>query len=310
MDTRYLKTLCTVLATGSFSRAAEELYITQSAVSQRIKALEEQFGLPLLDRPGKVICASEAGELVLKAAQQIMATEQTLKRELASLGKKPGIALCCTPTFGIAYLPNVLNRFFLSHSEGVDLKFMLNTPEQSLKGVLDSEFDLAVIEHCRGIASDNVVVHQLPDDNLIFISASSMSLAGGQVLLDELMQHRLIARRDGCSSRLLLEDNLARFGKTLNDFNGVMECDDLRLTIQTVLSGKGVAFVSRKIVNEQISQGKLREHVVEGFTSSRLRSIVVDRRRSKDALIDSLVESIFSAFDISQCEGCPAPSGE
>lgn len=297
MDTRYLKTFSTVLGTRSFSKTAEELYITQSAVSQRIKAIEEHFGLPLLDRSGNVLQATEAGEAVLRAAEQILSIEQALKKELHNLGRKPGISLCCTPTFGIVYLPNVLNRFFLSHTEGVDLKFMLNTPEQSLKGLLGNESDLAVIEHCQDVAAVDAVVYPLPADELIFISAPSLAIPGKEVGLEELMRHRLIARRHGCSSRHLLEQNLSRSGKSLEDFNGTIVYDDLHLTIQSVVSGNGVAFVSRSIVDEQLRQGTLCEHAVEGFTSNRLRSIVVNRQRSQDPLIKSLVASICSVFD-------------
>ncbi|HJV35323.1 LysR family transcriptional regulator [Geomonas sp.] len=295
MDTRYLKTLSMVLSTGSFSKAAEELYITQSAVSQRIKAIEEQFGLPLLDRSGTVLQPTDAGEAVLKAAEQILAIEHSLKKELQNLGRKPGISLCCTPTFGIVYLPHVLNRFFLCYSEGVDLKFMLNTPERSLKGVLANDFDLAVIEHCENVQAAGAEVYQLPADELIFISAPALQIPGKDVRLQDLTCHRLIARRDGCSSRHLLESNLSRFGKSLEDFNGTIVYDDLHLTIQSVLSGNGVAFVSRSMVDEQLEKGTLREHMVDGFASNRLRSIVVNGKRGQDPLIKSLIASIFSA---------------
>ena len=112
METRYFKTLQAVLESGSFSRAASDLNITQSAVSQRIRFMEDQYGKPLIDRSGTVIAATAAGDAVLRKARQILAMENELQDELKSLGIKAHITLCCTPTFGIVYLPLVLIGFF------------------------------------------------------------------------------------------------------------------------------------------------------------------------------------------------------
>ena len=299
MDARYLKTLTTILATQNFSKAAEELCITQSAVSQRLKSLEDHYGFLLIDRSGPGIRPTEAGTIVARAADQILAQEQNLEKMLLNLGKKTRISLCCTPTFGIAFLPKVLNQFFLNNSEGVDLKFALNTPEQSLKGLLAEQFDIAVIEHCKTIESPEAVVYPLPPDELVFISAPSLGLTDTHVSLDELMQYRLVARRDGCSSRYLLEENLAKFGRSMDDFSGMIVYDDLHLNLQTVLDGQGVAFLSRSLVSEYIARGELREHTVEGFSCSRLRSVVVNARRGSDFLIKSFIDNIFSVFEMS-----------
>ena len=111
METRYLNTLIAAVETGTFSKAAESLHITQSAVSQRIKFLEEHFGQQLLDRSGQRLALTAAGQLVFNKARDILDKEKELLNCLQETTAQKHLSLCCTPTFGMAYLPDVLNNF-------------------------------------------------------------------------------------------------------------------------------------------------------------------------------------------------------
>jgi len=296
METRYLKTLLTVLDSGSFSRTAGELNISQSAVSQRIRFMEEQYGISLIDRSGAVIVATEAGRVVIGKARQILALEMQLDDELKSIMTKSRISICCTPTFGIVYLPSVLSQFFLANSDSVKFKSSLNTPLKALKGVLENEFDVAVIEHCNELELSNVVATNLPPDELTIISAPSLRLSGKDIRLEELIEQRFITRRDGCSSRCLFEENLSKFGKNLDDFQSVVIHDDLYLSIQTVLAGQGVAFVSKNLVMEHLQKGTLIEHTVEGFKYLRLRTMILSRDRGDTASVKEFVRCVHHVF--------------
>jgi DNA-binding transcriptional LysR family regulator len=297
MDTEYLKTLCAVLAAGSFSRAADELNLTQSAVSQRIKLLEERYGQHLVDRTGSEISATVAGQLVQKKAHQMLLLEKELEEALKSLGKKSSISLGCTPTFGIVYLPQVLNRFFLAHSGEVNFTSSLNTPEESLKGLRAKKFDIAVIEHCGNLSFDGTASLSLPPDELVFVSAPALNIPAGEVSLDRLMQELFVARREGCSSRRLLQENLARHGRCLGDFKGLIIHDDLFMTIQTVLAGRGAAFLSHSVVRDHIDRGQLIKHVVPNFHCVRSRAIVMNNGRSEDSFLREFIDCVYSVLD-------------
>jgi DNA-binding transcriptional LysR family regulator len=296
METRYWKTLLAVLESGSFSRTAGDLNVTQSAVSQRIRFMEEQYGMPLIDRTGAVIIATAAGSAVTRKARQILALEMELDEELKGLRSNTRLSIACTPTFGIVYLPKVLSRFFLVNSDEAKFKSSLNTPEKVLKGILGNEFDIAVIEHCFELDLADVVTISLPPDELTIVSAPSLGLSGRTLPLAELLEQRLIARRDGCSSRCLLDNNLLQFGKKLDDFRSMVIHDDLYLTIQSTLSGQGVAFVSRSLVRESIENGSLLEHTVEGFSFLRSRSIIFNRKRRENECVRKFVECVQSVF--------------
>jgi len=298
METRYLRTLLAVVDSGSFSRSAIDLNISQSAVSQRVRFMEEHYGISLLDRSGAVIIATEAGRAIARKARQILALEIELEDEVKGFTKKDSLSICCTPTFGIVYLPSVLSRFFRVKSEEVKLYSSLNTPQKSLKGLLANEFDVIVIEHCLQLELSNVIAKSLPPDELAIISAPSLRLSRKNIPLTELMEQRLIARRDGCSSRCLLEENLARFGKSLNDFRSVVVHDDLSLAIQTTIEGQGVSFLSRHLVMEHLENGTLIEHTVEGFTYLRSRTIILNRSRSENQNVKEFAECVRHVFGL------------
>lgn len=299
MDTRYLKTLVATVETGSFSKAAEELHLTQSAVSQRVKFLEERFGHKLLDRSGAKLALTSAGELVLESAHRVLAIQDALIRDLQRMHNKQRISLCCTPTFGTVYLPGVLNAFMMENSSAVDLKFLFNSPDDAIEGVRNHDFDLAVVEHCCETDLSAFTTCSLPQDKLAFVSSPVLNLPSPRVDLESLLRMRLLTRKDGCSSKRLVRAGLKKQGKQLEDFNGVLTSDDLHLTCQTVLSGGGVSFMSRDMVKDYLDSGQMVAHEVTGFPHERCRTVILNKDRLKDKLLQSFVNCIFRQFKLS-----------
>jgi DNA-binding transcriptional LysR family regulator len=295
METRYFKTLVTAVEEGSFSRAAEILHITQSAVSQRIKFLEEQYGYQLLDRSGAALELTPAGQLVLAKAREILTKERELVDGLKGLGSEKHLALCCTPTFGMAYLSPVLNDFIRAHADVADLKFIFQQPLEALRSLRNEEFDLAVIEHCPSQEFSGLDRFILPDDEMLLVAPAGKVTPGadGCVDLAALTHYRLFARRDGCSSKEVLRQNLASKGAEFADFDGVMISDDLRFTIDAVIRGEGVAFVSKALVSEHLAAGRLVGCKIEGFEHYRGRSVALLPGRHTDPLVGDLLECIF-----------------
>ena len=309
METVYLKTLMVAAISGSFSKAAAELFITQSAVSQRVKFLEERYGYQLLDRSGPLLVPTEVGKIVLEKAGRILTIEKELEERIRQVGRKTSLSLCCTPTFGVVYLPHVLNSFLLHNADTIDFKFIIHSPEQAVRGLHDNDCDLAVIEHCEDLELAGFQTFDLPMDELVFISSPTLQLPEKAIDLDILLRQRLIARKEGCSSRKLLTLNLAAMGKTLNEFRSMAIYDDLRLLIDTVVEGSGIAYVSKTLVSSQLSKGLLREHSVNGFSGSRLRTLALNKSRQTERVLQNFVDCVYSRFSlVPPC--LPAPVGK
>ncbi|MBU5613612.1 LysR family transcriptional regulator [Geomonas azotofigens] len=298
MQTEYLKTLVVLGQVGSFSKAATDLSITQSAVSQRIKYLEDHYGCQLVDRSGKLLLLTEAGKVVVQRAEQILLLEAQLANDLKLRGEKSRLSICCTPTFGVGFLPQVMEKFMSRKDDNVDLRFMFHSLDRAVKELQENEFDLAVIEHCETMDVTGFDIVELPSDQLVFVSAPALGLAAGEVELDRLLRHCLIARKPDCTSRRLLDVNLARYGRKVEDFKAVIVVDDLRLALETVLAGGGVSFVSRSIAARELEAGQVLEHVVPGFEQTRRRSVVVKSERRQDPAVVEFLDCIESGFSV------------
>jgi len=296
METRYLQTLIKSAEVGSFSKASQELHITQSAASQRVKFLEELFGHQLLDRSGQQLKLTEAGDLVVKHARAILEAEKRLHNDIATLDGHKHVSVGSTPTFGTAYLPQALNRFILQNSDLANIKFNFGTPEQALRGLENNDFDIAVLEHCDCIDLKGKIAYRLPPDDLVFVSAPELQIPEGEIELKQLLPFRVFVRKEGCSSRQLLRGNLTEARQNLEDFAGVVTSDDLRLTIQTVLAGSGVSFMSRSLVNDYLEEGSLHAHYVAGMSHRRERTMVINVHREQDEILQQLAECILKVY--------------
>ena len=201
MDTRYLKTLIVAVEEGSFSRAAEVLHITQSAVSHRIKFLEEHFGHQLFDRSGSSLLLTRAGQVVLASAREILCKERGLLDSLDGLVSTKRLELACTPTFGMAYLPQVLNIFLRTHAEVADLKFIFLQPLEVLRRLRNEEFDLTVLEHSPDQEFKGLDRFILPDDELLLVAPAGRVApdANGYADLAELTRYGCLPVATGCS---------------------------------------------------------------------------------------------------------------
>lgn len=298
METQYLKTLLMAAEEGSFSRAAIKLNITQSAVSQRTKSLENCCGDVLLDRSGASLVPTVAGQIVLDGARRILEMEEQMMQQLRSLSDKQHLNICSTPAFGMTHLPQIIKAFVLQHGEIEELKFLFDAPLPALDGLRAGEFDVVIVEHIGEIDFGVMRHHSLPEDEMVFVSAPSMGIPEGCVSLAELNNHCFITRRDGCSCRDLLSFNLENAGQEIDRFKRVMVLDDFWLIVNAVLAGSGITFISRSAVVDDIAAGRLVEHSVAGFQRYRQRSIVARECEAASSLKRSFIQSAFNYFDL------------
>lgn len=298
VESSYLKTFVEVVKAGTFSRAAENLNLTQPGVSRRIKMLEEQYGCELIDRSARALRPTPAGKLVFEAAQTLLGVEQSLMSGLRVLGGKSKISFSCTASFGIAHLPSVLKDFMLACPDSADLKFVFNSPDQILQGITARSFDLAVMELCEAFNLSEVAAFPLPGDEVIFASAPALDLPSHDTPLEALLDVPFFVRREGCCSRMLLENNLHAVGHDLREFRQVIVHDDLHLIIQAILDGEGISFLSRDVLRDHLAAGRLVAHKIPGFHHSRQRALVLERPVALDEASSHFVTALFNHFDV------------
>jgi len=146
MDFAALQAFLAVAETGSFSRAAERIYLTQPAISKRIAALERRFDAQLFDRIGRRVQLTEAGRALFERARAILSDLDDVKRSLANLsGQIRGtLSLATSHHIGLHRIPQTLKRFHARYPDvRLELRFM--DSEQACHAVERGELELAVV---------------------------------------------------------------------------------------------------------------------------------------------------------------------
>ena len=178
METQNLLAFVRVAESGSFSLAAEQLHLTQPAVSKRIAALEDQLSARLFDRVGRQILLTEAGRVLLPRAQQILQSVKEARRHLADLAGEVGgeLSVITSHHVGLHRLPPVLKEYVREYPE-VDLQLGFVDSERAYGEVLHGAAELAVVT-LSPEAPASVVAEVLWEDPLQFVVSPEHPLAG------------------------------------------------------------------------------------------------------------------------------------
>lgn len=297
MDLLNLKTLINVSITGNISKSASKLCVTQSAVSRRIKALEDHCGKQLLDRSGSTLTLTDAGKLVVEKAQQMMSLEKEMLNDLKDVDSSDSFSFACTPAFAIAHLPNVMKDFMLHSAHVSGLEFMFDIPETIVQGIKNDAYDMAIIEHCQCLDLSEFITEELPGDDIVFISSPKLGLPMGKISIDELTNLTLYGRQEGCCSRIFLDKNLSFIGRNFSEFKRFIVYDDIHLIINAVINGDGIAFISSDVIAEQLRSGQLQQNTVQGFQHARQRTLVQTNPNSSKETLLMFRQGILAYFD-------------
>ncbi len=217
MDIAALQALVAIADTGSFSRAAEQLFMTQPAISKRLAALESELGVQLVDRLGRRCRLTEAGESLLVSSRRILADIATSREEVRSLSDAIGgrLRLATSHHIGIHRLPPVLKHFTQACPD-VDLDLMFMDSEQACDLVAEGSVELAVVTLPRQ-RSPNLETRTVWRDPLLVSCATDHLLATKKSLSPKsLCQHTAVLPSRGTVTRDILLDALAPHNVIVN----------------------------------------------------------------------------------------------
>lgn len=229
----------------SFRKAAEELYLTQPAVSLQIKALEEDLGVQLFERSGSHISLTAAGTVLLRSVYRVHNMLAEAEREIAALsGEHAGkLALGASTTIAQYVLPRLLVEFRAVHPR-VNVTLLSGNTEAIVHAVEQQNVALGLIEGPP--RSRDVKVQPFLLDELVLIAPAAHEWAErGSVTLKELADAPLLMRERGSGTRHVIELALERHGLKRGSLQIAMEFDAIEGIKSAVEAGLGVGFVSR-----------------------------------------------------------------
>ena len=267
-------TFLAVYRSGSFTRAAEQLHVTQPAVSQHVRQLETHYGCALFSKTGRGVEPTEAGRLLYRALDAAENDEERLRRELEALQSeknvRPPLRLGCTRTIADYVAPQLLAHHLARHPRERVLMRTGNTAE--LVALIDSgEIDFALVEGSfERKTFESEVFSREP---FVAVSASRERPTSITDLLDQ----QLVLREPGSGTREILERHLAAIDLSIEDFAGIIELASIPTIKACVAAGAGVSFLYRAAVEEQLADGTLVDVTPADFTINHDFSLIWQR---------------------------------
>ena len=258
---RQLKVFETVARLSSFSRAAEELHLTQPAISTQVKKLEEHAGLPLFEQLGKKIYLTPGGAELLHCSRAIIQLFEVAEESMAQFkgvtGGKLNVAVISA---GDYFFPRLLVEFLRRH-QGVSLNFTVHNREELLSQLADNLTDLAIM--VRPPNDMDTINEPFAPHPYVIVAAPSHPLAARKhIPISALARERFVVREKGSDTWKSMEEG---FAGRIENINVAMEIKSTETIKQAVIAGMGISFLSAHTIGVELQAGSLSVLNVQGF---------------------------------------------
>jgi DNA-binding transcriptional LysR family regulator len=273
---RQLKVFEAVARLTSYSRAAEELHLTQPAVSTQVRKLEDHVGLPLFEQLGKKIFLTPAGTELLHHSrliiQQFEDAEAAMTQFKGVAGGKLNVAVISA---GDYFMPRLLVDFAGRHG-GVILNLTVHNREGLLAQLADNLTDLAVMVRPP---EDADTIHEpfAPHPYVIVANAGHPLVHEKRIPMARIVREPFVVREKGSDTWQSMADG---FGRHLERLNVTMEIKSTETIKQAVIAGMGISFMSAHTVSRELRAGSLAVLDVQGLPLM-LNWYVVQRRQKR-----------------------------
>lgn len=276
MDIDSLKIFCDVIRHKSFTLAANANSLTQSAVSQRLKALENRFGTTLIERHGTQLKLTKAGEAFYKGAVRILASARELEENMREIGGETGgsVRVATVYSVGLYELNPFVKRFLQSYPE-IEVRVEYSRADKIYRDLISGAIDLGIVAY----PLNKPQLRSIPirDDELVLICAPTHPLAQySSISVRQLDSQPFVAFDKDIPTRRAFDEICRARGVTLKI---KVEFDNIELIKRAVEIGLGISVVPSTTVGSEIEAGLLKSlFFTEGpFT----RPIAALHRRSR-----------------------------
>lgn len=263
LDFRH-ETFLTLCKIGSFTKAAQALSITQPAVSQHIKYLEEYYGGKLFLYAGKTLTLTERGKRLLDYAITMRADSGCIRTEL--LGEQAEVTLSFGATLSIGeYVCPQAVAAMLTQFPNLQVELLVENTHTLLQKLRDGTIRFALVE---GFFDKTAYDWRLlSHEEFIPVCSSNHPLAGKTAGFPELLQNRLIVREQGSGNRDILEKILHGHCYTVDSFQQVCTVGNVNAMKNLVEAGHGIAFLYKAVARQELAQGRLATIDIPGYSA-------------------------------------------
>ncbi len=292
-DFAKLGTFLTVIKERSFSKASKKLGVSQPAVTQQIKWLEDYLDTRIVERRKNGITLTKPGEELYRVALRLDKCVSNVEKDIIRImNKELTFIIGASFTIGNFILPTCLND--IKSSIENDVLIQVDLSQKILEELTDKKIDLAIIE--SPIFLDNIIYREWIEDEFVLFSNQPLPKS---VKPDDLHNFQWVCREEGSHTRKLMSEVFEEAGIECKSF-------DIRTTVtsptairQTVLKSpkdevQTVALISKQVVEDDIESGLLYSSKVRGLTFKRPFYLAYLKDRKYDAFIDKVTNFIMS----------------
>lgn len=254
MELRTLKTFVRIAEIHNFSRTAEELGYSQSAVTMQIKQLEQELQTQLFERLGKQVTLTQAGERLLPWAAGLLESAQQAVQAIRDDGTITGrLRVGTCESYIISRLPPVIEAF-TTRCPQVELQLCTASVEDMFQRLRQNDVDLIYFLDRKLYFPDWVKPLEQPE-HIYFVTSVASPLAAEQnIPLERLLREPLYLTERGVSYRYAMEQALAEQGFALHP---VLEVGNTDVILRFLRAGRGVSFLPEYVIREDVAQGRL-----------------------------------------------------
>ncbi|MBP1755344.1 MAG: LysR family transcriptional regulator [Firmicutes bacterium] len=262
MDFR-IDTFITVCRYMNFTKAAEQLNITQPAVTQHIHYLEDFYGTKLIVHEGKRMSLTEAGVVLYQAAVTMKHDEIYLKESIIDLEKrKRRLYFGATLTIGEFVIAEQLKKYLDMYPD-IEVRMIVDNTRELLYKLRLGEIDFAIVE--GNFAKKEYDCMLYSQERYIPVCSTDYPFQKEPVQLNDLLSERVIVREKGSGTREILEKYLEARNLGIDNFRHVVEISGMNAIKSLVESGCGITFLYEAVVKEELEKGSLKEINLKDF---------------------------------------------
>ena len=301
MTLHQLKIFQVVAKHKNFTRAGEELYLSQPAVSIQIKELETELGIKLFDQIGKKIYLSEAGKILEGYTNKIFRVVSETRQAIEDLKgvQKGHLRIGASTTIAICLLPHFLAKFKKEYPL-IELQVGVENTSSIEEKILSNELDIGFVG--GHLVSDDLIVEPFYNEEMVVVVGSKHPFVKKKrVTLKELRGERFILREKGSATRYFAEKKFRELKEELNIY---LELGGPETVKRAVEEGLGITIISECIVGHELESKKLFKIEVDGLKICRTLNITYhkDKRLSiaSEKFLAMVKESIMPT---NRCKG-------
>ncbi len=306
MDLDRLRTFALAAEELNFTQTARMLHLSQPAVSQQIRELEDSLGVALFERRGRGLALTPAGERLKPLAGTLLRDAENLKEALGEFRGVPQgvLRIGAGTTIGIYLLPFVLGRYSRSFP-AVRASLRIADTDALVRALRESEIDLALVEEDLSLGRiygwEKV---PLIDDELVLIAAADHPWARrAAIAVKELAGEAFIMRQPQSSTRHLIQERLAEAGIDPQSLTVRFELGHTEGIKRSVMAGLGLGFVSRYAIADELRAGTLAEIRIRDFRIGRTLWLVRPAEKKLPVHVQRFIQLLMSADWLPPCPG-------